>query len=217
MPSGNRSSGIISRSAAAMLSTDTSPTTAPATPPFSAKLVITWGRSRRSSSRRMLFTGTNAISPPFTASNAGGRVRSAHAHSTLRSRPPPPPSRSVPGGRTPRQTSLTVSVGELMARGRSAPLEVLIDLPRGDLAAVRLPFEAFCGDEPLREMVPERIDDDLVGFERVHGVFQVVGENPDVAALELDLVEPVEGLLHRRRQGQPPLDAVEATPEHHRE
>src|ERR1700676_1857929 len=99
-----------------MLSTDTSPTTATATPPFSAKLTITWGRSRRSSRRRMLFTGTNAISPPFTASNAGGRVRRAQAHSTLRSSPPPPPSRAVPGGRTPRHTSLTVIVGALMPR-----------------------------------------------------------------------------------------------------
>src|SRR5580700_12047388 len=145
-----------------MLSTDTSPTTATATPPFSAKLTMTWGRSRRSSRRRMLLTGTNAISPPLTASNAGGRVRSAQAHSTLRSRPPPPPSRSVPDGSTPRQTSLTVIVGELMARAWSAALEVLIDLPRGDLAAVRLPLEALCGNESLREMVAERIDDDLI-------------------------------------------------------
>src|SRR5580692_8144003 len=197
MPSGSRSRGIMRRSAAAMLSTETSPTTATATPPFSAKLTMTWGRSRRSSSRRMLFTGTNAISPPFTASNAGGRVRSAHAHSTRRSRPPPPPSRSVPGGRTPRHTSLTVSVGELMARAWSAPLEVLIDLPRGDLAAVRLPLKAFCGDEPLREVVPQRVDDDLVRLERIDGILEVVGEHADVPALEFDLIEPVERFLDR--------------------
>src|ERR1700730_15119931 len=159
-----------------MLSTDTSPTTATATPPFSAKLTMTWGRSRRSSSSRMLLTGTNAISPPLTASKAGGRVRSAHAHSTLRSRPPPPPSRSVPGGSTPRHTSLTVSVGKLMARAWSAALEVLVELPGRDLPPICLPLEAFCGDEPLGEVVTERIDHDLVGFERVDGVLQVVGE-----------------------------------------
>src|SRR3984885_4624250 len=214
-PSGSRSRGIISRSAAAMLSTDTSPTTATATPPFSAKLTITWGRSRRSSRRRMLLTGTKAISPPFTAPKAGGRVRRAHAHSTLRSRPPPPPSRSVPGGRTPRHTSLTVSVGELMARAWSAALEVLIDLPRRDLAAVRLPLETLCGDESLREMVAERIDDHLIRLERIDGVLEVIREHADVATLELVLIKPVEEIPHGRRQREPPLDAVEPAPEHH--
>src|SRR5579863_485174 len=162
MPSGKRSSGIINRSAAAMLSTDTSPTTATATPPFSAKLTMTCGRSRRSSRRRMLLTGTNAISPPLTASKAGGRVRSAQAHSTRRSRPPPPPSRSVPGGSTPRHTSLTVIVGALIFGAsdqlpaiRSAALEVLVDLPRRDLPAVLQPLEALCGDEPLGQVVAE--------------------------------------------------------------
>src|SRR5580704_531209 len=179
MPSGNRSSGIMRRSAAAMLSTDTSPTTATATPPFSAKLTITWGRSRRSSRRRMLLTGTNAISPPFRASNAGGRVRSAQAHSTLRSRPPPPPSRSVPAGSTPRQTSLTVIVGALISRDPSAALEVLVDLPRSHLAAILEPLQAFGGDEALGEMVAEGVDDHLVGLERIDGVLEVVGQDAD--------------------------------------
>ena len=83
--------------------------------------------------------------------------------------------------------------------------------------AVRLPLEALRGDEPLREMVAERVDHDLVRLERVDGVLEVVGEHADVAALELDLVEPVQGLLYGRRQRQPPLDAVEPAAEHHRE
>ena len=109
-PSGRWRSGIIIRSATATDSIDASPITATATPPLSPKLWITWARSRRSSRRRIERTGTKAISPPLMVSNAGGRVRSAVAHSTRRSSPPPPPSSSVPSGIAPLQTSLTVII-----------------------------------------------------------------------------------------------------------
>jgi len=65
-----------------MLLAGTSPITAMPTPPWSAKLCITWVRSRRSSSSLMLLTGTNAIAALATSRTPGARVRNAVAHST---------------------------------------------------------------------------------------------------------------------------------------
>src|SRR5579864_3362122 len=196
-----------------MLSTDTSPTTATATPPFSAKLVITCGRSSRSSRRRMLLTGTNAISPPLTASKAGGRVRSAQAHSTRRSSPAPPARSSVPSGSTLRQMSLTVTAGALTLE----PLEILLEFPRSHLAAILAPLQTFRFDERLGEVIAQRVDDHGVSFECVGGVAQVVGQNADVATLQLHVVEAIQRFFDGLGKGQSALDAIEPASQHHRE
>src|SRR5438445_10841504 len=120
---------------------------------------------------RMLLIGTNATSPPLTASKAGGRVRSAHAHSTRRSSPFPPPSSSVPGGSTPRHTSLTVIAGAFTAAPESEALEVLVELPLGHLAAVVVPLERLGLHEALGKVIAQGIQNCVVG---AHGIERVL-------------------------------------------
>src|ERR1700736_3179025 len=213
--SGRRNSGIINRSAMVMLCADASPSTAIATPPFSAKLVITCARSSLSSSRRMLRTGMKATSPPFTASNAGGRVLSAHAHSTRRSSPAPPASSSVPSGSTLRHTSLTVTVGALT--WASETLEILVEFPWGHVTAVLTPLQTLGFYKALGQVVTQRVDHDVIGGERGDGIAEAVRQHPDGAALELDVIKPGQGLLDRGRQRQAALDAVETAAQHHGE
>src|ERR1035438_870029 len=209
--SGRRSRGSMRRSARPMASAGMPPITAAATPPFSAKLSRTRVRSRRSSSSLMERTAMKAISPPLMASNAGGRVRSEVAHSTRRSRPAPPPTSSRCGGSALRQTSLTV----ITSRSRS--FQVLINLPGGHLGAVLLPLQDLDLEEALRQGVTEGVEDHLIRLECRDGVLEVVGEKTDVPSLQLDLVEPVQRLLHGGRQGKTPLDPVQAAAEHDRE
>src|ERR1019366_1673240 len=178
-----------------------------ATPPLPAKLSRTRVRSRRSSSSVSGRTAMKGISPPLIASKAGGRVRSEVAQSTCRSRPARPPSRSVPAGRAPRQRSITVITGISEPGGRhpdrsSGPLQVLLLLPRSDLSAVLLPLQGLDLEETLRQRVSQSVEHHLVRLEGGDGVLEVVGQEPDVAALQLDIVEAVEGLLDRRRQRQ---------------
>src|SRR5450631_521989 len=224
-PSGNLRRGMSRRSATPRLPGDASPTTATATPPFSASVFITSARSRRSSRSLIDATGTSAISPPLMASKAGGRLRSVVAHSTRLSSPAPPPSSSVPSGRAPRHTSRTVitavSISQVPAAvptvARSRPLQVALQLPARDLAAVLTPLRSLGLEESIREVVAERVANDVVGLAGVHRVLEVVGQQPHVASLELDLVEAEQRLLDRRGQGEAALHAVEAAAQHHGE
>ena len=66
-------------------------------------------------------------------------------------------------------TSDQLMDGAFAAAGSEA-FQVLAELPRRHLAAVVAPLQPLGLDEALGEVVAERIDDDVVGLERVDGV-----------------------------------------------
>src|SRR5690606_8406765 len=74
-------------------------------------------------------------------------------------------------------------------------LEVAVHLPAGDLHPVLVPLLGLGLDEPLEDVVAERVADDLVGGQLVDRLSQRPGQLPNLARLELRRVEVVEVLL----------------------
>ena len=104
----------------------------------------------------MLLTGTNAISAALDRLE-GRRTGAQRARPFNPSFEAAATAEQIGAGR--QHTPPHVLDGDRrrahVASIRSAALEVLVELPGRDLPAVRLPLEAFGGDEPLREMVAQ--------------------------------------------------------------
>src|SRR5258708_13783197 len=97
----------------------------------------------------------------------------------------------------------------------SGELEVVVELPGGDLTPVVAPLQRLGLEESLGQGIAQGIEDDVVAAEGLDRILEAVGEQADVAPLQLGGVEAVQRLLHRWRHGPPPLPANEPAPERH--
>src|SRR6476660_6558978 len=92
--------------------------------------------------------------------------------------------------------------------------DVVIEFPLGDRAVIGLPLLPFDAQVHLREFLPERIAQDLVGLETVERIFEGRRKEIDPVLSKLGFVDGVQvaGVLVARLQ--PVDDTVETGREH---